>query len=611
MSFVTEKYDATATGFETILSKFYKLAKDHFQISIKHDNDPIHNIKASIRFFSLDLPQELKEIFISYSDAPLFWTYESSLLTQIEEFYKFNYPRNDGSEINKQIKENYTRWATTKLKSEKEYFATTTLNIIERDLNRYNFFKLILKGIILTYQSTFYNPVKAKEMLTNAADIMNPLRMNDQLKTELKYILGLYRGFIHIKEKSYDQALSTFNKSLELKPHGSTAKFYSALAEINLGHEELALFYLTEIFNYDIHRLTIALKTNNVGMFNYFLRNAIFYNVFYEKDFCKCYDSIEKILNVHKNHDEELINSCIHNISMIKENNLAEYSDEEINTSLQITEKIIQNYSKSTNTLIYAIYPEFCKKLSGIVADISTRIKTKYYNDVNEKLAKYYTDIQESLGKEQHLQNELEAFRNKNKIDLSDSLQKLNENCDYEAHEIEESFHELSTSDRYNPSAVMSNYMIYNIIIAFLVFFFGGVAGYSNRMSENASEFNSILTYILLIALKWGAISFFLGLIVSLIFSGIIIFEKYEIRSKLQRRLVNIKTEKNRSVNETTENYSHKEKILAENINTSIVNHRKKVAELKEQLNSSEKILKAEAEELIKQSMSGLPSISV
>ena len=610
MLLVAEKYETPTIGFEANLSKFYKLAKDHFQISIKNDNVPINYIKESIRFFSLDLPPELKEIFIPFSDAPLFWTYESSLLAQIEEFMKSNFSRSDSLGINKQIYENYTRWATAKLKNEKEYFAITTINFIERDLNKHNFLKLILKGIILTYQDTFHNPVKANELLTNAVVIINSLRLNDQLKTELKYIISLYRGFIHLRENSYEQAQAIFKESLELKPHGSTAKLYAALTEINLEHEDLASYYLNEIFNYDLYRLAIALKTNNAGMFSYFCRNAFFHNVFYEKDFCKFYDSIEQLLDVHKNYDNEIINMCIQSLAMIKANNLSEYIDEEINKSLQFTEKIIQSYSKSTNMLIYATYPEFYKKLAEIIAGISAKIRTRYYNEVNQKLSTFNTDINENINAEKHLHDELETFTIKNKTDLKNSLKKINEDHDYEAHVIEELLNGLPHSDRYNPRASMSSYMTYNIIIAFLVFFFGGVAGYSNKTVGDASEFNSMLTFILVTATKWGAISFFLGLIVSLIFSVIIIVERFEVKSKLQKRLVNLKYEKDKLINEVNKNYSNKEKILSENINSSISHHRKKVEELKEQSNSAEKAYLAEADELIKQTISGLPDFS-
>ena len=68
---------------------------------------------------------------------------------------KFNLVLGSYNELHKSIKENYSKWVTTKLKSEKDYYATLTINFIERDINKHNIFKLIIKAIILTYQNTF------------------------------------------------------------------------------------------------------------------------------------------------------------------------------------------------------------------------------------------------------------------------------------------------------------------------------------------------------------------------------------------------------------------------------------------------------------------------
>ena len=188
MQTVLEKYSPANVAAENSQPKLIHLAKEFFHVDIRNDFDYLNNVKESIRFFSLDLPNEIKEIFIPYSEAPVFWIYESPLLTQIEEFMKLNLGRGAFIELHKSVKENYTKWVTTKLKSEKEYYATTTINFCERDINRHNFFKNIIKGIIYTYQSTFYNPTRALEMYTSAREIINGLRLSDQVKNEIKAI---------------------------------------------------------------------------------------------------------------------------------------------------------------------------------------------------------------------------------------------------------------------------------------------------------------------------------------------------------------------------------------------------------------------------------------
>lgn len=609
MNVATEKYGKTGIGSEMQLSKFIKLGKDHFQIISRNESDPITLIKESIRFFSLDLPPEIKEIFISYTEAPLFWVFESSLLTQIEEFMKFNFKGVAYTELHKQIKDNYSKWATTKLKSEKEYYSTTTINFIERDVNKHNFFKMILKGIILSYQSTYYSAGKALEMFSNTFDLVNTLRFNEQTKVEVKYILKLYIGFVHLKENNYESANFAFKDALEVKPQGCTAKIYAALTEVQLGNEDLAIYYLREVLEYDIQRLSIALKTNNAGMFNYFFKNAFIYNIFYDKEFSKAHDSIQIILNEHRANDDNLLENCKTNLELIKKKKLDEFYDDEIKKTFAFVEKIIPGYANSKSTLLLAAYPEFRKKLNTIVDSIVNKVKDKFFAEVKSGLVSFDLAIKDNLSAEKHLVEELESFKIKSKEQLAASIKSVEENYGSEAIALEKRIEELPNVDRYNPRIALSNNMTYNTIIAFIVFFIGGMAGYSNRAVDNTSEFNSIFAQVLISGAKWGAISFLVGIVIAIGMTGVIIMERFDVKSKLQRRLNFLRLEKERTISDLKDSASHKEKIMIENMNSSIQSHKKRVEEIKEQRSVSEKELIRLANEKINELTADLVKI--
>lgn len=600
MQSVLEKYKQSGLGNEVNYSKFFHLAKEHFQINIKNDYDYINGVKESIRFFSLDLPAEVKEIFIPYAEAPVFWIYESSLLNQIEEFMKFNLVKGSYIELHKSIKENYSRWVTTKLKSEKDYYATLTINFIERDINKHNFFNQIIKAIILTYQSTFYNPVRALEILSNTLGLLNTIRLNDQAKTELKYILILYTGFVHLKENDNEKANQAFREAIGVKPQGNTAKIYCALTEIILGNEEGGLFLLKEIFNFDIHRLTLAIKTNNSGMFSYFYRNAFIYSIFHEKEFARAYDKIESFLNDSRVHDATTLTTCKASLESFKVKKLDDYYDDEIKKSISFLEKILHNYSSSTNTLLYSLYPEFQNRFNSLVESLIQKIKEKYYNEVREKASVYDNSIKESLSAEKHLTEEIDRYKTKSKENLSASIQHINENFDIETRSIEQKINDLPNVDRFNPRVSLSNNMTYNIIIAFVVFFIGGIAGYSNKTVSDTSEFNSMFTFVLITGSKWGAISFVLGAVISAIMAGVILVERSDVRQKLLRKMNYLKIERERLISDLRESALQKEKVMIDNFNNSIVQHRKRAEDLKVQKEELERTLVKEAEEKIK-----------
>lgn len=601
MTVLAEKYGNQTIGNEVLISKFYKLAKEHFQITVKSDTDPISIIKESVRFFSLDLPAELKEIFIPFNNAPLFWVYDSSLLLQIEEYMKLHFKGMVHNELHKQIKENYSRWATTRLKSEKEYYSTLTVNFIERDINKHNFFKLILKGIILTYQITFYNPARALEAFKSAIDIISTLRLNDQTKLELQYILKLYIGFVHLKESNYSEANAAFKEALEIRSNGCTAKIYSALTELHLGNEELVIYYLREVIQYDVHRLGIALRTNNFGMFNYFFKNAFIFNVFHENDFSKANDAIQVILEEFHSKEQTSLTVFRDNLDEIMSKHLDEYYDDEIKKSFDFFGKIFAGYATTTNTLLHATFPEIRDRINEVVEKIVSRVREDFYGKVREKLQSLDSSIIENMNAEKQLAEELENFKKRMKESLNDSVQKINENFNDEALAIEERINDLPHIDRYNPRASLFNNMTYNIIIALVVFFIGGVAGYSNRSLTDASEYNSIFSYLLITGSKWGAISFLVGVVITLLLSAIVVIERYDVKLKLQKRLHYLKVEKESLIAETKNSSEHKEKIMIENINVSIAQHRKRIEELKTLRAGSEKEMMNEANQKIEE----------
>ncbi|MBX3006733.1 MAG: hypothetical protein KF816_01770 [Melioribacteraceae bacterium] len=596
---VMEKYSNAITS-EMMQSNMLKLAKEHFGIAVRSEYDSINSIKESIRFFGLDLPQDIKEIFIPFAEAPIFWIYESTILTQIEDFLKFNMVRGSFNEIHRSVKENYSRWVTTKLKSEKDYYATTTINFIERDINKHNFFKLILKGIIFTYQSTFYSPLKAQEQFNLALEIVDTIRISEVIKNEIKYIIQLYIGFNYLKEQNYELANESFKNALDIKPHGSTAKFYHALTEINLGHEESTYYLLREIFSQDLNHLNLALKTNNAGMFSYFYRNAIFYNVFMEREFYKAYSIISQILEEFKIHDPKTLIDCKEAIDKLKHKKFTDFQTEEIKKSISFLEKTVQTYSGAENTLLFSIFIEFKAKLHLIIENLIAVIKQNYYSEVSDKLRGYDKRIAENLDAEKRLITELENYKVRSKEQLNESLKIIQENYDQEIIVLENRIEDLPNVDRFNPRASMSSNMMVNTIIAFIVFFIGGVAGYSNKMVHEVSEFNSIFTFVLLSGSKWGIISFIIGLFISMIISGIVVLDRFDEKQKILKRINYIKLERERALKEHKEASAHKDKIMTDNFNNSIALHKHNVADLTHQRSQIEKNLIQEADASMK-----------
>lgn len=604
-----EKYSNVGSSNDSAQSLFYKLGREHFQIDLKGEFDYISSIKESIRILSLELPNDLKEIYIPYSNAPVYWTYESWLLNQIEEYMKLNFARARYFDLHKSIKENYIKWVTSKLKNEKEYYANIAISFIERDVHKHNFFKLIIQAVIYAYHNSYYNPVKALELFAQAKELVNSSRLSVNVKQELEYILSLYIGFVHFKEKQYEIANSVFKEALDIKTNGITAKLYCALTEINMEHDDLASFYLKEVITYDFHRLTIAMDANNPGMFNYFFKNGFFYNVFYEKSFWKATTLIEQILQVYRTNDHNTLVTIQKNIAALKAKEINQYLTEEISRAISFLEKIAQNYSSSRNTMIIGLYPEFEKKYNGIVQNLVKEFKRQEHYEIQSKLALIDEQIRSNQEAEKHLHFELENFKVKSREKLNKAIQNINDGYDNSAKELEDRILNLPNTDRYNTQRSFSSNMAYNTILALMVAIIGGITSHSGTPMNDFSDSNAALMNMIFDGVKWGVISFLVGGLLTLIIAGLVLIDRSEEKQRLLRKLNLLKTQKSRSIQETREYAEHKEKVMIDNINNSMANHRKNVEDLTAQRENMFKELNGLAESKIKSFEESLENI--
>lgn len=595
-----EKNNLAINESETALANFYRLGKDHFDLTVHGEFDFITNIKENIKILSFDLPSELKEVFIPFSNAPVYWIYDSWLLNQIEDFMKANFARAKYFDLHQSIKDNFTKWATTKLRSEKEYYANLTVNFIERDIYKHNFFKHIIHAIILTYHNSLYNPTKAINLYDSVKDLVNTLRLSDEVKQELNYVIHLYNGFVYLKEKDYVKANQCFKEAIDVKTNGITAKIYAALTELKLGNDDITAYYLKDVLAYDLHRLLVALDLNNFGMFNYFLRNSFITNIFYEKDFANAVSLISNILQPYRLAEENAINKIAHKLNLLKEKKIKEYFTDDVLKSITFMDKLIQSYLNSTNTLILGMYPEFERKYNLTIDLIIEQMKKIVYDEIESKLAEYDQYINEYAAEEEKLRKELENYHIKSRENLEKAIQNIKNNYENEVRFLEEQITRIPQLDKFNPIKSFSANMINNTVIAFIVFIIGGLASYSNRVVVDTSEFNSIMGYVIFSGFKWGIISFLVGTLISGILAGLVIIERADEKQRLIKRINLLKNQKEQLIKETEEYAKEKERIMINNINNSIAQHQKRVAELKEEKETERTKLTAEAEERIK-----------
>lgn len=597
---LVDKYKPVDYESDSDYAHFSKLGKEHFATNTKGEFDFITNLKDSIKIISFDIPEEFKEIFIPRANAPVYWIYDSWLLNQIEEYLKVNFLRAKNIDIYKSIKENYSKWVTTKLKNEKEYYATNTINFIERDIYKHNFFKYIIQGIILLFHPGLYNFSKVLAAFSTAKELAQASRLSENARQELLYLLTLYIGFAQLKESEYESANISFKEALSIKETGITAKFYCALTESNLGNSESSGSYLKDVLIFDFNRLLLAIKMNNFEMFSFFLKANFFQNIFYENEFYRNSFQIERLINEHCHSAENEISKIQNKINELKSKNIREYVNEEITANISLLEKISQGYSESKHALIVGLYPHFAESFDNIINQIIGRLKEKLDIEIKEKLGHFEKTIVENQNAEKHTLYEIENFKNKSKDTLAKTLQGITENYDYQIKLIEEKIDNIPYLEKYNPQRSFSINMSNNFIVAFIVMIIGALADNSNSASSDSSGLNGFFASLVTSGIKWGIISFILGTLISLIISVFVLIEKSDAKQKLTRKINTFRSQKATALTDAKEYSEHREKVTLENYNNSLTQYRKNIKEVTEQRDAEKQKLILENSEKLR-----------
>ncbi|HOI28384.1 MAG TPA: hypothetical protein PLZ15_01395 [Melioribacteraceae bacterium] len=600
---VNEKYNHTDFEIEADTSRFFSLGRHHFDINFKNEFDYLNIVKDYLKLSSFNIPEEFKEIFIPRSNAPVYWINDTWLSNQIEEYMKFNFLRAKNVDLFRGIKENYSKWVTTKLRNEKEYYANNVLTLIERDIYKQNFFKYIIHGIILLSQPGLYNFPRIITSFTTAKESIASSRLPDNAKQELLYILSLYIGFAYLRENDNLSANTAFRESLDLKNTGVTAKIYCALTELRNGNIESAASFLNDVLMLDFSRFALALSMNSAEMLSIFIKSAYFPNIFFENEFGRMTDEIDRMINRYFSPSGNQLKAIQKNLSELKEKKLGDQLTPEISQSIRMLERVSQVYSESENIFIVGLSPELNSKFNSILTQLTGRLREKLYEEINQKLSSLDKAILENQNAENQVLSEIENFKIKLKDNLEKTLQNINDNYDAQIRLLEEKIENIPYVEKYNPQRSFSVNMSNNLIVAFIVLIIGALADNSGTES---SGLNSFFSGLVTTGIKWGLISFFMGTLVSLIISGLVLIEKSDEKQKLIRKINGFKTQKSNAINDAKDYSAHREKVTLENYNNNLLQYRKNIHDVKSQRDSEKSKLFNEAEEKIREFMNEL-----
>lgn len=584
---------------DMLVARYRNLSKEFFMSEPSIEIDFAQTIKDSAKGLSYVYPEHLSEIFIRYEEAPLFWIINNPIIKSLEDFNKAYSSKIVGLDSYKQIKEFYTKWAIIDSENEKRYFANSAINDIEKKTGRTNFLTLLFYSTILSYDKMMFNPAHSLELLEKTRELLTNLKLDEGRKEYVKYLISLYSGFLYLNNKNSEIAFNYFTDALTIKPDGITAKFYLLLTQVQLNRVKDAKDMVAEIFDYDLKRLEFAVSMNNLPMFGFLIDNPVFANFFRYYEFSSISDMIEHFLIDTRGPMEyigEEIKAKVQTFKTLKAEN---YFDEEMAGNIAFLDSFIQKYSENKNLLCLAASTRVKQKFQGTVEKILVLIKQKFAVEIKNKLKIYDKELYQKHQNIENLKKELDVFKIKLQDKLESSIRSIEKRTADSVAILENRINNIYKVRKLNPRVAFGNAMTYNFILSITVFLMGGCAGYSNNYLGDIWRFNNVMAVIIVSGIKWGGLTFGIGLVISVVVAGLALMEGASQKQRLMQTITSLKNEKERQTEYLKKEAEMNEKAMTDRINKSIEETKKYIAELTHEKEEEEKRLNEANSELL------------
>ena len=152
----------------------------------------------------------------------------------------------------------------------------------------------------------------------------------------------------------------------------------------------------------------------------------------------------------------------------------------------------------------------------------------------------------------------------------------------------------MHAEKKFNPSATFNSLMVYNFIITILVFVVGGFSGCYKGSIDNVYDFRDVMSTVVMSGVRWSAVTFLLGMIISFIASAFTIVEKMNEKQNLSKRIERLRNQYDIESLVLKKESERKISGIAETFKEMIDSHKKTVDSLKEEKDRNYKQLQEE-----------------
>lgn len=534
---VIENIDEGNLSRELEIAKFRNYARENYSELIVYNSNFEDFIENSSKFFSISLPDEIAEYFIRFDAAPFFFLSEAPILNQIEDSLLVK-KTNQNTVCNfREIKNYYYKWITQKFPKDKNFYANSLINSVERNYLFQSYYNLILYGVLLTYDDISYNPKRAIELYDRAKELAEQENISPKMKHNIIYLISILKGFVYLKEYEYLKSLEIFKEAISYNNYGITAYFYSALSAKYIDDFDLSYDYLGEVIKFDKARFSYAINYNHLSLFTFFYKNAVFYNVFADSGFAQLLPDIDFLIRSHFSSDENSMEFTYSKLINLNNLPIKEFYNKSVGIEIKFLKNALDQYKHKRTGLIRIVEQIFREKLITLVEFIRQLIEEHYFDQIKDEINVFDRQIEQNKRHLTRIKHEMEDANKKVKLNLDEAAEYLEHNLTERSTLLEEKIKNLEKANKYNPSHVLYTSMVFNVFVCFIVFTVISVitafVGFGGEFPSNQLAIKT--------GLRWSGITFAVGVIISVFTTFSTFWEKSSERKNLTAQLKKIK----------------------------------------------------------------------
>ena len=553
--------------------KFSKLGKDYFFYDPAGKFDPLKESQKNHKIFSLNLPDDLSECFLSKDNLTIFLLDFYKVLNNREQLFSKD-----------SIRETLFKWFMAKTDTEKESLFITLLKLSKPNNNSY-FDELLLCSFLVRE----INKVQNRTLIENKLDYLSMLQGKDE-NNIFDFYFNLLKVFYYIERSEWETSMYSINNIEDLGGFSPNAAFYKAQILLATKTINEAETQLEKIVEYDLRRMVHAISNYNLKEFDTFLHNSFLQNVFNLYEGSLLYDKIST-LNFAAQKNISIINKINAILKELDKDELLEFKSEEVKAKLNFLYRVMSKYGNSRSYHFLSTLEELHNRTKAIIKELIGNIELKFEKIIDDLLKRYDEKISENQELLRNLESKNQSILQKEEKRYQKLLSDFEANVGEEIKFFEEKLEDFETNAYQSTFDTIKTSLVYNFLFSSFVLLSGGFAEYTNSYVHDIANVGSLFAILIMGGLKWGIITFVIGIIISVFMVINNVHKKYVQKNNYLKRISNLNAMKEKGKadlkkqHEDRKNHQNKNyTVTKQNLTKEIEEYKKSKIEEREKL---------------------------